>query len=124
LGIGVLAIAGAAGTVFGPAHAYAGCVAVGLCVLPAAITVWGTGELAVRSRYGGLAGMAAGTLVRTVMAVGGGAAAYWSVPAFCDDLRFEFWGWVLGVYVVTLAVETAVLARYFLASAAGKGNAA
>jgi hypothetical protein len=68
--------------------------------------------------------MAAGTLVRTATAVGGGAVVYWAVPRFRDDLRFEFWGWVLGVYLVTLAVETAVLARYFLASAAGKGNAA
>jgi len=117
------AVAVAVGSVLGSPHAYAGCAATALALAPAGLTVWGTGRLASRTKFAGLVGMAAGTVLRTAVAVGGGAALFFTVPAF-RDMRYGFWVWIVAAYLVTLAVETAVLARYFwVGPAVGRGNA-
>jgi hypothetical protein len=124
VGFVLLTTAVVAGLVFGTDHAYAGCAATALALVPAGVTVWATGRLARRTKFAGLVGMAAGTILRTVVAVGGGAALFFAIPAF-REMRYGFWGWIVATYLAMLAVETATLARYFwVGSAVGRGNAA
>jgi hypothetical protein len=121
IGAAMLVGAGVLGAVGETAQMYAGVTAVVLCVVPACATVWGTGRLAEKTRYAGLISMAVGTAVRTFAVIVGGVAVYKIVPVF-RDAKYEFWCWVLGAYLVVLIAETAILARFFLAST--KGNAA
>src|SRR5437773_2247024 len=72
LATGLLGIAGVAALLLGPVHGLAGVIAVVLCLVPASLSVWVTGQLAVRTKYGGLVGLALGTAGRTAAAVGGG----------------------------------------------------
>jgi hypothetical protein len=54
--------------------------------------------------------MAVGTVVRIVVAVGGGAVAFFLAPEL-RGMGLAFWLWVLFAYLLTLLVETALLAR-------------
>lgn len=123
LGTGVLlaGLAGVVGAWTDNPHGLAGVTAVFLCVPPACFTIVLTRWLAGRTKFAGLIGMAAGTGVRVVFAVGGGAGIYLAVSQF-REWKYGFWAWVLGAYLTVLIVETAILSRYFLAST--KGNAA
>jgi hypothetical protein len=47
-----------------------------------------------------------GMLVRMSVAIGGGLALYLSVPGF---ERTEFWLWLIGFYLGTLALENVLL---------------
>ncbi len=120
IGLGIIGLAGIIGAVAGLSHWYAGIAAVLLCIVPAFMTVGITGHLATRTKFGGLIGMAIGTGIRTVTAVGGGAAAFWSLPQF-HEMKYGFWAWLLGTYLVTLITETAILARFFWATTKGTG---
>jgi len=116
----LVAAAGIAGAVAGAAHGYAGLAASLLCVPAGFVTVWGTGRLARRTKFAGLIGMAAGMVLRTVVAVGGGAVLFFAVPAF-REMTYGFWAWVVAAYLATLAAETAILARFFwVGSAVGR----
>jgi Na+/proline symporter len=107
---GLLGMAVACGLLFDLLHAYAGTTAVGLCGLPAILTVWLTLKLARTNKYGGLLGMAVGLFLRLAVAVGVGLLVFLVVPEF-KAWKFGYWGWIIGVYLVVLVVETAVLAR-------------
>jgi hypothetical protein len=121
VGLAILGLAGLVGWIWNPLHAYAGVVAVLLCIPPAFVTVWGTGWLTTRTKYAGLVGMTVGMAIRTVSALGGGVAAFWAVTPF-REMKYGFWAWVLGTYLATLVAETVVLARYFWGPT--KGDAA
>jgi hypothetical protein len=109
-GVFVLAIAVPFGLADDPVHLLAACVAIGLSIPPAFGTYWFTRWLAGRYPLGGVIGMLAGTMIRVVIAVGGGAAVYFLTSAF-RDARLGFWIWVLVAYLATLIAETILLAR-------------
>jgi hypothetical protein len=123
VGAVLLAAVGLLGMVAGESRGIAAGYAVLLCIPPACLTVWFAGWLAGRTKFAGILAMAVGTIVRAMVAVGGGAVVFLNVDAV-RDLRFEFWAWILGAYLITLATETAILAKYFQSTTSGgKGNA-
>jgi hypothetical protein len=86
-------------------------IAVGLVVPPGLITLVLAEKLSRASLYGPLLALAIGTAIRLVVGFGGAVAVFLiSKPTFHAD-PFSFFGWVLGAYLVTLATETALLAR-------------
>jgi hypothetical protein len=95
---------------FGPVHVTAAAVAVGLTVPAALGTFWLTRWMAARHPLGGAVGMLVGTVLRLVVAFGGGAAAFLLAP----DLRsagIVLWLWLLFAYLASLLAETALLVR-------------
>ena len=93
---------------FGSVQTTAAAVAVGLTVPAAFGTFWLTRWMAVRNPLGGSVGVLVGTVLRLVVAFGGGAAAYLLAP----DLRsagIAFWFWLLFAYLSSLVAETALL---------------
>jgi len=86
-------------------------VAMGLVVPPGLITLLAAERMKRGSPYGQVAALVLGTFVRLLVGFGGAVLVFvLSQPAFHDD-AISFWMWVLGVYLTTLAVETALLAR-------------
>jgi hypothetical protein len=85
-------------------------IAVGL-IVPSAVATFVLAErLSRNSLYGPLLAVAIGTYGRLVVGFGGAAAVFFaSKPTFHAD-PFSYWGWVLGTYLVTLVVETVLLA--------------
>jgi hypothetical protein len=86
-------------------------VAVGLVVPPGLVTLVLAEKLSRASLFGPLLALAIGTAIRLLVGFGGGAAVFLlSEPTFHDE-PLSYFGWLLGVYLVTLATETALLAR-------------
>jgi hypothetical protein len=86
-------------------------VAVGLVVPPGLVTLVLAERLSRTSVFGPLLALAVGTAIRLAAGFGGTAAVlFLSGPTFRDD-PLSFCGWVLGVYLTTLVVETVLLAR-------------
>lgn len=86
-------------------------VAVALVVPPGLVTLILADRLSRGSLFGPLLAVAIGTAVRLAVGFGGAVAVFLaSKPTFSAD-PFSYLGWVLGVYLVTLVVETALLAR-------------
>lgn len=85
-------------------------VAVGLTVPPGLVTLWATERFARSSPYGRVVGAFVGTFVRLAVGFGGGAVVFFAAgDTFRDDF-VSYWAWVLGMYLTTLVVETALLA--------------
>ena len=83
-------------------------VAAALCGVPAALTlVWCQWSYAGSPERQLLAVMG-GTAVRMVVVLGAGMALFHTVPAFH---RVAFWFWVIGFYLVTLALEVGLVVR-------------
>jgi hypothetical protein len=111
--VGVLTVV-PAGLVEGPGHWACGAVAFGLSVPAAAATLALTRWLAPRYRLGVLIGITVGPVVRAVVVLGAAAGVFLAARASGEsDLAhpLKFWLWVLFAYLVTLAVETALLIR-------------
>lgn len=86
-------------------------VAVGLIVPAGVVTLVLADRLSRGSAFGSLVALVAGTAVRLAVGFGGAVAVFFaSGPTFRTD-PISFCGWVLGVYLTTLAVETVLLAR-------------
>lgn len=86
-------------------------VAVVLVVPPGVVTLIVAERLARSSLYGPLLAVVIGTYVRIAIGFGGAAAVFLlSKPTFHAD-PVSYWGWVLGTYLLTLVVETVLLAR-------------
>lgn len=86
-------------------------IAVGLIVPPGLITLILAEKLARVSMFGPLMALAVGTAVRLVFGFGGAVAVFLlNKPTFETDPK-SFLGWVLGVYLLTLITETALLAK-------------
>ena len=86
-------------------------VAVVLVVPPCVGTLVVAERLARTSLYGPLLAVVIGTYGRIAVGFGGAAAVFFaSKPTFHAD-PLSFWGWVLGTYLLTLLVETVLLAR-------------
>lgn len=106
------AVAGPVGLLLGPAHWRAAAVGFGLCVPTGVGVVFLADRLDRVSPFGKLLAMAAGTLVRLLVGFGGAAAVFVLAGPEPRPERIAFWLWVLFAYLVTLAVETAVLAGF------------
>lgn len=86
-------------------------VAVGLVVWPGVVTLVAIERLRRGSAASQVAALVLGTAVRLVAGFGGAVLVFvLSKPTFHGD-AIGFWMWVLGVYLATLIVETALLAR-------------
>lgn len=64
------------------------------------------------SPYGRVAVVVLASLLRLLLGFGGGVAAYALLRPLIGWGPLSFWGWLLGTYLLSLAVETAVLAGY------------
>lgn len=86
-------------------------VAVALVVPPGVVTLILTDRLAKASPFGPLLALAIGTAVRLLVGFGGAIAVFLiGRPTFSID-PFSFLAWLLGVYLITLVVETVLLAK-------------
>ncbi|HET6576304.1 MAG TPA: hypothetical protein VFG68_22065 [Fimbriiglobus sp.] len=93
----------------GSVHVMAAAAAVALTVPAAVGTYWLNRRMAARHPLGGVVGMLVGTVLRLVVAFGGGGAVFLLAP----DLRAAgvvFWLWLLFAYLSSLLAETALLA--------------
>lgn len=98
-------------------------VAVALVVPPGLVTLILADRLAKASVFGPILALAVGTVIRLGVGFGGAAAVFFlNRPTFEPD-SLSFFGWVLGAYLVTLATETALLARGLPAAPAARGRA-
>lgn len=94
-------------------------IAVGLVVPPGVVTLVVAERLARTSLYGPLLALVLGTFGRVAVGFGGAALVFFaSRPTFHTD-PFSYWGWVLGTYLVTLVVETVLLAKSGTSGRAG-----
>jgi hypothetical protein len=113
LGVPVLAAALVAvplGLWRGPHQWLCAAVAVALVVPPGLVTLVAAERLGKSSAYGRVATMVLGTFVRLLVGIGGAAVVFLLArPTFQAD-AVSFWAWVLGAYLTTLIVETALLA--------------
>jgi hypothetical protein len=87
-------------------------IAVGLVVPPGLVTLILAEKLSRLSVMGPLMALAVGTAVRLAVGFGGAVAVFLiNKPTFAAD-PLSYLGWVLSVYLVTLATETVLLARH------------
>ena len=92
----------------GPYQWLCAAVALGLTVPPGLATLVLTERLA-KSPLGSVVALVLGPVVRLLVGFGGAVVVFYAAG---DTFRAEpvsFWAWVLGCYLVTLAVEMAVL---------------
>jgi len=86
-------------------------IAVGLVVPPGLVALLLAEKLSRAFVFGPLLAIAIGTAVRVGFGFGGAVAVFLtSKPTFERD-PISFLGWLLGVYLTTLVVETALLVR-------------
>jgi hypothetical protein len=86
-------------------------VAVGVVVPPGVLTLYASERLFRSSLLGPLLALVVGTFGRLLLGYGGAALIFFaSKPTFHAD-PISYWAWVLGLYLATLAVETALLAK-------------
>jgi hypothetical protein len=85
-------------------------VALGLVVPTGLVTLVLAERLTRASPFGPLLALAVGTVVRVLVGFGGAVVVFFaSAPTFSSD-PLSFLGWVLGVYLTALVVETMLLA--------------
>ncbi|MCI0703959.1 MAG: hypothetical protein L0241_23110 [Planctomycetia bacterium] len=84
-------------------------VAVGLIVPPGLVTLIVADRFGKSSAYGRVAAVFVGTFVRLVVGFGGAVLVFQLNKQTFQSDAISFWLWVLGVYLVTLVVETALL---------------
>lgn len=89
-------------------------VALGLCLIPAAISAIAVERLQNRSAELRVGVQLLGAFVRMAFVLGMGAALYKSVA---DFQKTSFWLWLIGAYLFTLTVEIAFLIADYAAMA-------
>jgi hypothetical protein len=85
-------------------------VAVGLTVPPGLVTLVLAERLGRESPYGRVLAVVLGTVVRLVLGFGGAGLVFLVAGASFRSDPASYWLWVLFAYLVTLAVETSLLA--------------
>ncbi len=85
--------------------------AVGVVVPPAVATVWLARRNAAAAPAARVAAVVLGMVVRLVVGLGGGLLAYAGLKRLMPVPPLLYWLWLLGIYLLTLLVETAALAR-------------
>jgi hypothetical protein len=94
-------------------------VALALTVTPGLVTLVLSDRLAKGSPYGAITALFLGTFVRLGVGFGGALVVFLAAGDTFRRDPVSFWGWVLGAYLTTLAVETAMLGRQ-VAGGSGK----
>lgn len=92
-------------------------VALALCLVPTTLTLAWTGRLQTQSPTGTMMMVLGGTGIRMAFVLGVGLGLYLLVLGLQHS---SFWGWVLGFYLFTLALEMLILNRT-LAANGGNG---
>ena len=86
-------------------------IALGLTVPAGLVTLVARQRISKTSPYGKVVSLFLGTFVRLVVGFGGGVLVFFaSGPTFRVD-PVSFWLWLMGVYLITLAVEMVLLVR-------------
>ncbi len=107
----VLLVAGPLGLWRGEYQWRCALIALALVVPPGLITLILSDRLAKTSLFGPILALAVGTLIRVGVGFGGAAVVFLLNRATFEPDPLSFFGWVIGVYLVSLATETALLAR-------------
>jgi hypothetical protein len=94
-------------------------VALALTVPPGVATLLLAERLGKASAYGRVVALFLGTFVRLAVGFGGAALVFFAAGDTFRADPVSFWGWILGVYLATLAAETAILGREAMSGATG-----
>jgi hypothetical protein len=94
----------------GPEAPPRGLIACLLCLAPAVLTLAWAASTAGDKPERQLIAVLGGTLVRMVAVLGGALLLFFAVPLLHAA---DFWMWVLGFYLFTLALEMALVLAYF-----------
>lgn len=85
-------------------------VAVGLVVPPGLATLVLAERMSRAFLFGPLLAVSVGTALRLAIGFGGAVVVFFACKPTFHSAPLVYWGWVLGVYLVTLVTETALLA--------------
>jgi hypothetical protein len=110
LAVGLLT-AGPVGLVLGSRQWTFAAIAFGLTVPAGLLTLWLGEWLGKTSQYGPVLALFVGTFVRLVVGFGGGVVVFFVAGPDGRNDKLAFWAWILFAYLVTLAIETAVMAK-------------
>ena len=86
-------------------------IAFGLTVPAGLLTLWLGEWLGNTSPYGRVIALFVGTFVRLVVGFGGGVVVFLLAGPSEGRDKIAFWAWILLAYLVTLGVETALMAK-------------
>ena len=95
----------------GPHQWVCAAVALGLTVTPGLVTLVLADRLTKGSPFGAITAVFLGTFVRLAVGFGGAVVLFLAAGDTFRRDPVSFWAWVLGAYLATLAVETAMLGR-------------
>lgn len=93
----------------GPIHWLCAVIALALTVPPGVLTLVVAERMGKSSPYGRVTALFVGTFVRLVVGFGGAVLVFFAAGDTFRSQPFVYFGWVLGAYLVTLAVEMALL---------------
>jgi MFS family permease len=107
---------GLVGTLLGPGYYLAGVIGFGLAIPVAAATLGFSLRMATKYKFGAVYGLLLGPVVRLPIVLGPALGIFLAARAkFGEDSELgeplAFWIWVLAAYLVTLVIETVLLAR-------------
>ena len=106
-----LVVAVPVGLTLGSQHWTFAAIAFGLTVPAGLLTFWIGEWLGNTSPYGRVIAVFVGTFVRLVIGFGGGVAVFFALGLDERGDKIAYWFWILLAYLVTLGVETAVMAK-------------
>ncbi len=90
-------------------------VALALTVPPGLLTLWAAEWFAKTSPFGRILASFVGIAVRLFVGFVGGAVVFLAAGSTFRAEPFSYWGWLLGAYLTTLVLETALIARPLMA---------
>jgi hypothetical protein len=99
-------------------------VAVALVVPPGLVTLILAIKLSKSWVLGPHLALTLGTLVRLLVSIGGAVVVYATAKSSFNNDAISFFAWLLGVYLVSLVTEIALLANVVRVSAGIKGETA
>ncbi len=109
--VAAAAVAGPVGLVAGSYQWLCAAVATAWIVPPGVVTLLVAERLAKASVVGPLLALVLGTAIRLVVGYGGAVLIFFGArPTFHTD-PLSYFAWVLGLYLITLIVETILLAQ-------------
>lgn len=110
LAVGLL-VAVPIGVMLGTQHWAFAAIAFGLTIPAGLLTLWIGEWLGGTSQYGRVIALFVGTFVRLVIGFGGGVIVFILIGLEERPDKIAYWFWILLAYLVTLGIETAVMAK-------------
>lgn len=105
----VCLVAAPLGMMRGPYQWLCSSVALALTLPPAVATFLASVKINRRSPYGRVVSLVMGTLVRVMVGFGGGLVVFFASGTTFREDPLSFWFWLMGAYLVTLAMESVLL---------------